>query len=153
MNDATTGAEQQPTAWVSLVDEDGPRPGYATAGSVAFDLAARETIVVQPGRIARIPTNVIVQIPEGYCLLVALRSSTPSRLGLMMPNAPGIIDRDYAGPHDEILVQVLNFTATPVTVQRGTRLAQAMFVRADRLPLIFRDRPATPSRGGFGSTG
>ena len=80
---------------MSLVDEDGPRPGYATAGSVAFDLAARETTVVQPGHIARIPTNVIVQIPDRYCLLVALRSSTPSRLGLMMPNAPGIIDRDY----------------------------------------------------------
>jgi dUTP pyrophosphatase len=136
-----------------LVDEDGPRPSYATAGSVAFDLAARETIVVQPGRIARIPTNVIVQIPDGYCLVVALRSSTPSRLGLLMPNAPGIIDRDYAGPHDEILVQVLNFTDTPVTVERGTRIAQAMFVRTDRLPLVFGGAPIPHSRGGFGSTG
>jgi dUTP pyrophosphatase len=138
---------------VSLVDEDGPRPGYATAGSVAFDLAARETTVVQPGHIARIPTNVIVQIPDGYCLVVSLRSSTPSRLGLMMPNAPGIIDRDYAGPQDEILVQVLNFTATPVTVERGTRLAQAMFVRTDRLPLVFAAATRQHSRGGFGSTG
>jgi dUTP pyrophosphatase len=138
---------------VSLVDDDGPRPGYATAGSVAFDLAARETIVVQPGHIARIPTNVIVQIPDGYCLLVALRSSTPSRLGLLMPNAPAIIDRDFCGAHDELLVQVLNFTANPVTVKRGTRIAQAMFVHTDRLPLAFGDRPTTASRGGFGSTG
>jgi dUTP pyrophosphatase len=153
VNDATSGAEQQPTARVSLVDAEGPRPGYATEGAVAFDLAARESVVIQPWHIARIPTNVIVQIPDGYCLLVALRSSTPSRLGLMMPNAPGIIDRDFAGPHDEILVQVLNFTDTPVTVERGMRIAQAMFVRTDRLPLVFGDRPATPSRGGFGSTG
>ena len=138
---------------MSLVDKDGPRPGYATEGSVAFDLAARETMVVQPGQIARIPTNIIVQIPDGYCLLVALRSSTPSRLGLMMPNSPAIIDRDFCGAHDELLVQVLNFTDAPVTVERGTRIAQAMFVRTDRLPLVFGDRPATASRGGFGSTG
>jgi dUTPase len=71
----------------------------------------------------------------------------------MMPNAPGIIDRDYAGPQDEILVQVLNFTATPVTVERGTRLAQAMFVRTDRLPLVFAAATRQHSRGGFGSTG
>ena len=138
---------------MSLVDQDGPRPGYATAGSVAFDLAARETIVVQPRHIARIPTNVIVQIPDGYCLLLALRSSTPSRLGLIMPNSPAIIDRDFCGAHDELLIQVLNFTDNPVTVERGTRIAQAMFVRTDRLPLVFGDRPTTASRGGFGSTG
>jgi dUTP pyrophosphatase len=149
----STPADQQPTAWVSLVDDGGPRPRYATEGSVAFDLAARETTVIQPRQIARIPTNVIVQIPEGYCLLLALRSSTPSRLGLLMPNAPAIIDRDFCGALDELLVQVLNFTDAPVTVERGTRLAQAMFVRTDRLPLIVRDRPTTPSRGGFGSTG
>jgi dUTP pyrophosphatase len=152
VNDSTP-ADQHPTASVSLVDDDGPRPGYATEGSVAFDLAARETTVIQPGQIARIPTNVIVQIPEGYCLLLALRSSTPSRLGLLMPNSPALIDRDFNGAHDELLIQVLNFTDTPVTVERGTRLAQAMFVRTDRLPLIFRQRPTTPSRGGFGSTG
>ena len=85
--------------------------------------------------------------------MVALRSSTPSRLGLMMPNAPGVIDRDFSGSQDEILVQVLNFTDNPVTVEHGTRIAQAMFVRTDRLPLIFGDRPTTASRGGFGSTG
>jgi dUTP pyrophosphatase len=153
VNDSTPADQQQPAARVALVDESGPRPGYATAGSVAFDLAARETIVVQPGHIARIPTNVIVQIPDGYCLLVALRSSTPSRLGLIMPNAPAIIDRDFCGAHDELLVQVLNFTDNPVTVERGTRIAQAMFVRTDRLPLNFGERPTTASRGGFGSTG
>jgi dUTP pyrophosphatase len=153
VNDATTGVEQQPTAWVSLVDPDGPRPDYATEGAVAFDLAARESVVIQPRQIGRIPTNVIVQIPDGYCLLVALRSSTPSRLGLIMPNAPGIIDRDFAGPQDEILVQVLNITDGPVTVERGTRVAQAMFVRTDRLPLVFGGAPIPHSRGGFGSTG
>jgi dUTP pyrophosphatase len=153
VNDSTRADQQQPTAWVSLVDEAGPRPGYATEGSVAFDLAARESVVIPPRQIARIPTNVIVQIPEGYGLLVALRSSTPSRLGLLMPNAPAIIDRDFCGAHDELLVQVLNFTDTPVTVERGTRIAQAMFVCTDRLPLMIRDRPTTPSRGGFGSTG
>jgi dUTP pyrophosphatase len=84
---------------------------------------------------------------------ITLRSSTPSRLGLIMPNSPAIIDRDFCGAQDELLVQVLNFTDNPVTVERGTRIAQAMFVRTDRLPLVFGDGPTTASRGGFGSTG
>jgi dUTP pyrophosphatase len=70
-----------------------------------------------------------------------------------MPNSPAIIDRDFCGAQDELLVQVLNFTDNPVTVERGTRIAQAMFVRTDRLPLVFGDGPTTASRGGFGSTG
>jgi dUTP pyrophosphatase len=120
---------------------------------VAFDLAARERVVIAAHELARIPTNVIVQIPDGYCLLVALRSSVPASLGLLMPHAPGIIDQDFCGPQDEILVQVLNFRNDPVIVERGTRIAQALFVRTDRVPLAFQQRPTKPNRGGFGSTG
>lgn len=141
-------------AYYTLIDPAGPRPVYTTPGAAAFDLSARETTDIAPHEIARIPTNVIMHIPDGYCLLVTVRSSTPARHGLLIPNAPGIIDRDYCGPTDEIMIQVLNFRDTATTIERGTRIAQALFVRSDQLHLIERMSPITAaSRGGFGSTG
>ena len=63
-----------------------------------------------------------------------------------------MIDQDYCGPQDEVLVQVYNFTARPVTVARGERIAQGLFVRVDRA--AWEETPAAerPTRGGFGST-
>jgi dUTP pyrophosphatase len=136
-----------------LVDKTGPRPEYATDGSAAFDLATRESAVILPREISRLPSNLIVSVPTGYVLILSLRSSTPSRYGLLMPHGIGIIDHDFCGRADEILIQVLNFTDQPVTLERGTRLAQALLVRHDRLPLIRDHEPSEAARGGFGSTG
>jgi len=128
-------------------------PEYATAGSVGFDLYARETTTIAPGTVARIPANVIVAVPEGFVLLVALRSSTPLKTNLMCPNGMGIIDRDYCGPDDEIKVQVYNFGGEEAVVSRGERIAQALFVKSESLPIVEAAVSRTTSRGGFGSTG
>ncbi len=138
---------------IARVDPTLPLPAYETAGAVGFDLLARLEMTVAPGALARIPANVIVETPPGYMLLVAARSSLPGRKGLSVPHGIGVIDRDYCGADDEILVQVYNFTAAPVTVGRGERIAQGVFVRVDQATweeTTFADRPA---RGGFGSTG
>jgi dUTP pyrophosphatase len=41
----------------------------------------------------------------------------------MVANGVGIVDSDYCGPADEIKIEVVNFTAAPVQVQSGDRLA------------------------------
>ena len=64
----------------------------------------------------------------------------------------GVIDQDYCGPQDEVLVQVYNFTARPVTVARGERIAQGLFVRVDRAAWEETTAAERPTRGGFGST-
>src|SRR5579884_470020 len=106
---------------IKRIDSSLPLPTYATAGSVGFDLICREDTEIAPRTIGLIPGNVIVQTPPGYMLLLALRSSTPRRKGLLIPHGLGIIDQDYCGEGDELLVQVYNFQDEPVLVRRGER--------------------------------
>jgi len=138
---------------IKRVDKGLPLPEYHSAGAAGFDLFCREERVVAPGEIALLPANVVVATPPGYMLLVAARSSTPRRKGLSVPHGIGIVDHDYRGPEDEIHVQVYNFTDRPVTVARGERIAQAVFVRVDAADWDEVDEMDAPTRGGFGSTG
>lgn len=138
---------------IQRVDTSVALPTYASGGAVAFDVVTRETTTVEPGAIALIPGNVIVKIPEGTMLLVAPRSSMPRKKGLVFPHGIGIIDQDYCGPEDELLIQVQNITKEPVTVERGERIAQAVFVRIEKAEWKEVDSHGVETRGGFGSTG
>src|SRR5690348_15314284 len=137
---------------IKRVDTSLPLPTYATAGSVGFDLLCREDIEVAPRKLGRIPGNVIVQTPPGYMLLLTMRSSTPRRKGLLIPHGLGVIDQDYCGEGDELMVQVYNFRDEAVTVLRGERIAQGIFVPVMRV--VWREvNNVGEGRGGFGSTG
>ncbi len=135
------------------LDPDLPLPKYETDGSVGFDLLARTDTEIAPGKAALIPANIIVEVPRGYMLMVASRSSLPRKKGLSTPHGLGIIDHDYCGPTDEIHVQVYNFTDAPVMVKRGEKIAQGVFVRVDKFEWDEVAEMRSPSRGGFGSTG
>ena len=137
---------------IKRVDTGLPLPTYETAGSVGFDLLAREDTILQPGSIELIPGNVIVEVPEGYALILISRSSTPRKLGLTKPHGVGVIDQDYCGPSDEVMIQMFNFTKEPVTIKRGQKIVQGLFVRTDRLEFQEVESIKDNSRGGFGST-
>ncbi|MDO8648948.1 MAG: dUTP diphosphatase [Candidatus Peregrinibacteria bacterium] len=138
---------------IQRVDATLPLPQYATAGAVGFDLLTRETTVIPPHAIGLVPGNVIVAVPEGYALLILPRSSLPRRKSLVCPHSLGVIDQDYHGTTDEIFVQVQNTSDAPVTVERGERIAQGLFVRTDRAEWEEVTSHGKESRGGFGSTG
>ncbi len=138
---------------VQRIDKDLPLPKYETRGSVGLDLIARVDTVIEAGKIVLVPGNLVVEVPEGYMLVVASRSSTPMKKGLIPPHGIGIIDQDYCGPEDEIKIQVYNFTDEAVEVKRGDRIAQAVFVKIDRFELLEEELVRKDSRGGFGSTG
>lgn len=137
---------------IKRVDKSLPLPKYETDGSVGFDLLCRESAEIAPRSIVLIPANVIVETPPGYMLMVCMRSSTPRKFGLMMAQGLGIIDNDYCGEEDELKIQVYNFTDEPVTIERGSRIAQAIFVRVDKAEWNEVDQMTSTSRGGFGST-
>ncbi len=143
---------QQLNVRIKRVDTALPLPAYATAGSVGFDLLCRETVEVAPHALARIPGNIIVQTPPGYMLLLTMRSSTAGRKGLLMPNGVGVIDQDYCGEGDELMVSVYNFRDEPVIVARGERIAQAIFVPVTQV-MWTEVTEMGQGRGGFGSTG
>ncbi|MFH1218698.1 MAG: dUTP diphosphatase [Candidatus Peregrinibacteria bacterium] len=138
---------------IKRIDKGLPLPVYETDGSVGFDIVARENIEVGGKEIGMVPSNLIVEVPKGYMLVVASRSSTPSKKGLLPPHGFGIIDHDYCGPDDEVKVLVYNFTEGVVKISRGEKIAQGVFVRIDKFEWEEVDQVKNGSRGGFGSTG
>jgi dUTP pyrophosphatase len=131
-----------------------PLPRYETRGAAGFDLTASEEVVVAPQAIALVPTGLVIQVPPGHFLGIFARSSTPLKKGLTVANGVGVLDSDYSGPKDEVKIQVLNFTSAPVTVARGDRIAQGLFLPVSRVEWQESgEAPVSQTRGGFGATG
>lgn len=135
------------------IDPSLPLPEYKTEGAVGFDLITRETTVIPPHAIGLVPGNVVVAVPQGYALFIVPRSSLPKRKALVCPHSFGVIDQDYHGEGDEIFVQVQNVSDEPVTVERGERIAQGIFVKVERAAWREVESHDRETRGGFGSTG
>ena len=136
---------------IKRVDKSLPLPEYKTGGAVAFDLITRETTIIKSHEVGRIPSNVIVKIPVGFMLYIKDRSSTAMKKGLLI--TAGIIDQDYCGDNDELLTQFYNFSDHDVTIERGERVAQGIFVKIERGDWEEVESMDSASRGGFGTTG
>jgi dUTP pyrophosphatase len=135
------------------LDPSVPLPKQETAGSAGFDLASNADMTVEPGQVALVPTGLVIAVPAGHVLGIFARSSTPLKRGLMVANGVGLVDSDYCGPHDEIKIEVVNFTASPVQIRRGDRLAQGVIIPFVRAEWQEHAAPTATTRGGFGSTG
>ena len=138
---------------IKRLDSTVALPAYGTGESAGFDLAASHDIVVPPGQIALVRTGLVIEVPSGYFLGIFARSSTPLKRGLLVANGVGVIDPDYSGPNDEVMIQVLNFTASDVAVARGDRLAQGIVLPAPRVSWEEVSEIKDVTRGGFGATG
>ena len=71
----------------------------------------------------------------------------------MMANGIGIVDTDYSGDKDEYKIPTLNFTHEPVTIERGTRVAQMTVLNYQKVEWEEVESLKKENRGGFGSTG
>lgn len=129
-------------------------PAYATDGAAGADLRAAlaEPLVVPPGGRALVPTGLTLEIPPGYEGQVRARSGLALKKGLALANGVGTIDSDYRG---EVGVAVVNLGDTPVTLERGERIAQLVLAPVFRATFEPADELAASRRGpgGFGSTG
>jgi dUTP pyrophosphatase len=137
---------------ITRIDKSLPLPRYESQGATAFDFLTREKTVIAPHQIGLVPGNVIVAVPQGYALLIIPRSSLPRKKALVCPHSFGVIDQDYCGPEDEIFVQVQNVSDHPVTIERGERIAQGLFVKIDQAEWKEVEEHGKKTRGGFGST-
>ena len=133
------------------LDDSVAEPTYATDGSVGFDISTAEPVEIDAGAMATVATGLVIATPHGWSLLVSLRSSTPSKYGVIQPHGVGIIDQDYRGPQDEIRLQLMNISSSSVVIPAGSRIAQGIFVRVARAEWTPYEA-AADSRGGFGST-
>jgi len=137
---------------IKRFDKSLPLPEYKTVGAAGFDLTAREGMVIKPGAVGYIPLNIAIEIPKDHLLILCARSST-HKLGLMPINGIGIIDSDFRGDNDELLLAAFNFTKKSVKVERGARIAQGIFVKMTKGSWSEVSRMSSKTRGGFGSTG
>jgi dUTP pyrophosphatase len=98
-------------------------------------------------------TGLIIEVPTGFFLGIFARSSTPLKRGLLVANGVGIVDSDYCGPTDEVMVQLLNIGEGVVHVRKGDRLAQGIVLPTPRVTWEEVEELGVVERGGFGSTG
>ena len=138
---------------IRRLDASAAIPQYETAGAAGFDLSASQDMTVQPGEVTLVPTGLVIEVPPNTFLGVFARSSTPLRRGLMVANGVGVIDPDYCGPHDEVKIEVYNFTARPVQIRSGDRIAQGILIPTIRVEWDEAAELRAESRGGFGATG
>ena len=136
-------------------------PLNATSQSAGFDLCAAFPVsastetewTVLPGERLLVPTGIAIEPLEPEVAgFVYSRSGLGAAKGLTVAQGVGIIDPDYRG---EILVYLLNTSSSPISLQRGDRIAQLVF-QAFRRPRWRRcEQLGETDRGtgGFGHTG
>ena len=86
-------------------------------------------------------------------LMLFMRSSAPSKLGLVMANSVGIIDSDYYDNEEnegEIGFLVYNLTDSKIKIKKGEKIGQGIFLDFLKVP---NDNAQGIRNGGFGSTG
>jgi dUTP pyrophosphatase len=131
-----------------------PLPSYATKGSAGMDVyaALEKPMKIAKGSIEMIPTNISVEIPEGYEIQVRPRSGLASKHGIGILNSPGTIDSDYRG---EIKIIIINLGKEDFVIQPGERIAQLVVSKVYAAKLIETTELKNTSRGegGFGHTG
>jgi dUTP pyrophosphatase len=131
---------------------DLPLPSYATEDSAGMDLRCSEDISLQPGEIILAPTGLSIEIPKGYEGQVRPRSGLAAKHGITVPNSPGTIDADYRG---ELKVILQNLGKESVAFERGSRIAQLVIAKYERVNVVEVDELAETARaeGGFGHSG
>jgi len=136
---------------------------YQTKLSAGLDLCSLGPVNLRPLERAVVDTGVYLKdvMPEGFyydygvsthtdvvpCAMVCSRSGLAAKEGVIVLNAPGIIDADY---EDTIKVILLNTGDSLVRLTSGARIAQLVFSYAYRKTSLVRNEDRT---GGVGSTG
>ena len=139
---------------IKRIDKNLPLPEYKTSGAAAFDLYARKDTTINAKGWGLVPSNIILEIPEGQGLIISARSSLAKNYpGLFPANGIGLIDSDFRGPNDEILISLYNFSDKKITINKEERVAQAFFVKFEKDKWEEIEEVENNNRGGFGSTG
>lgn len=124
---------------------------YATTGSAAFDICSLDKARLRPGQRKLLRTGLYLDTPfsrTGEALLILTRSGRCNKEGLIVLNAPGLVDGDYK---QEIGIILANFGHFGINIEPGEKIAQGMVIQfAHMLGATITDVQRT---GGFGSTG
>ena len=117
-----------------------------------IDLRAAEDIFLTAGEFKMIPLGVAMELPKGYEALVAPRSSTFKKHGILLANSIGIIDESYKGDGDEWHFPA--FAVHDTFITKNERICQFRIIQHQPLIQLQEvEHLGNADRGGLGSTG
>lgn len=131
-------------------------PIRKTKNSAGYDTEAAEDTLIPPFKPGIKPTLIKTGI-KAYCeddewIMVANRSSNPSKKHLVLANGVGIVDADYYNNEDNeghIMFSYFNMSDKDVIIKKGEVIGQLVFMKyltSDN------DKAKGKRKGGFGST-
>lgn len=112
-----------------------------------------------------IPLGVAMKLPDGFEAIIAPRSSTLRKFGLIQSNGIGIVDNSYCGDNDEWCMPVIAIRDTEVDMndricqfriqlsQKATIWQKIKWLLSSGIKLVEVDELNSPDRKGIGSTG
>lgn len=116
------------------------------------DLRAAEDVQMEKGEFKMIPLGVAMELPTGYEALVAPRSSTFKKYGVILANSLGVIDESYKGDNDQWHFPAYAVRAT--VIKKNERICQFRIIKHQpKINLVEVKHLGNADRGGFGSTG
>ena len=139
---------------VKLLRPGAKLPTYGSTQAAGADLYAclEETITIEPGKTAFVPTGIAMEVPVNCAGLIYARSGLACKRDLAPANKVGVVDSDYRG---EIMVALHNHGLQAQTVNHGERIAQMIItpVITPAYEIAQELSDTARGQGGFGSTG
>ena len=122
---------------------------HAIAGDAGFDIYANEDSEIKPMEQKWVSTGLFIEIPEGHVGIMKEKSGLAGK-GIML--GAGVIDSNYRG---EVKALVRNFSNHVIAIEKGQKIAQIVFMKAETPELVETEELTETERGhkGFGSTG
>lgn len=117
-----------------------------------IDLYTYEDISLKEGESAYISLGVAMEIPEGYEAIIAPRSSTFKKWGILQTNSIGVIDNSYCGDQDIWMFPA--YAVKDTQIPAHTRLCQFKIQEQQpTITFISVSSLGNENRNGFGSSG
>ena len=117
-----------------------------------IDLYTYEDVTLKAGQREYISMGVAMQLPRGYEAILAPRSSTFKRYGLLQSNSIGVIDSTYNGDDDIWCMPVV--ATRDIYIPKGTRICQFRIQKEQpKIRFVAVSSLGNENRNGFGSSG
>ena len=144
--------EKIPVVKFERIIEQAYIPVKAHENDSGYDIRTPKGLHLKPNEVQLVNTGIRIALPKGYECQVRSRSGLPVKYGILFALGVGTIDEGYRG---EIKIGLINFTEKRVNLPKGSKIAQLVFSKVDKIRLEEGNVSTDTERGegGFGSTG
>lgn len=128
-------------------------PKRATINSAGYDFFAPEDVTLPAKSLTPVMTGIKCKLEPCMVLILANRSSNPSKKSLFLANGVGIVDADYYNNPDnegEIGFVFYNNNEKDVEIKKNEKIGQGIITTYIK---VEGDNTTDSRTGGFGSTG